>query len=85
MDIYNNSKCFSFLTETDKVELEKNKTHVSFLNGETIFKQEVLNPNIFFVISGYVKIYLEVGKFKRINICIAQSGDFFIVGLIQHR
>jgi CRP-like cAMP-binding protein len=57
-------------------ELIKNKTQITYLKGETIFKQGAFAPYIIFIIRGLVKVYLQTGFEKQINISLANSGDF---------
>lgn len=56
--------------------LQENKTRVSYLKGENIFKQGAFAPYIIFVVEGLVKVYLQTGYEKQINISLAKSGDF---------
>lgn len=76
MDNCDNFNCFSFLSEEEIALLEEKKTQVEFSPNELIFKQGGLSSHIFLVYSGYVKLQLEVSKFKRLNIYLAQKGDF---------
>lgn len=56
--------------------LDKNKTKIAYLKGENIFKQGAFAPYVIYIVSGLVKIYLQTGYDKQINISIAKSGDF---------
>lgn len=56
--------------------LEKNKTQITYLKGETIFKQGAFAPYVIYVVKGLIKVYLQTGYEKQINISLAQSGDF---------
>lgn len=56
--------------------LEEHKTNLSYLKGENIFKQGAFAPYIIYVISGLVKVYVQTGFEKQINIGLARSGDF---------
>jgi CRP/FNR family transcriptional regulator, polysaccharide utilization system transcription regulator len=56
--------------------LTKNKTRISYLKGETIFKQGAFAPYVLFVLSGLVKVYLQTGYDKQVNISLARTGDF---------
>lgn len=58
------------------VDLKEHKTRVQYLKGENIFKQGAFAPYIIYVIKGLVKIYLQTGIDKQINIGIAKTGDF---------
>lgn len=52
------------------------KTKITYLRGENIFKQGAFAPYVIYVESGLVKVYLQTGYDKQINISIARSGDF---------
>lgn len=60
----------------DFTSLDEHKTRISYLKGENIFKQGAFAPYIIYVVSGLVKIYLQTGYNKQINIGLAKSGDF---------
>jgi len=70
------SDCFSNLPQQDINFLNKSKIQVSYLKGETIFKQGAFAPHVLFVNKGLALVYLQVGKSKRININIARKGDY---------
>ena len=57
-------------------QLAQNKTRITYLKGETIFKQGAFAPYILFVVQGLVKVYLQTGYEKQINISLAKTGDF---------
>lgn len=56
--------------------LNQHKTKITYLKGENIFKQGAFAPYIIYIVSGLVKVYLQTGYDKQINISIAHSGDF---------
>ncbi len=56
--------------------LNKHKTNITYLKGENIFKQGAFAPYVIYVVKGLVKVYLQTGYDKQINISIAKSGDF---------
>ena len=56
--------------------LAQNKTRISYLKGETIFKQGAFAPYVLFVVNGLIKVYLQTGYDKQMNISIAKTGDF---------
>ena len=67
------------LKEINLVQLEvlsENKTRVSYLKGENIFKQGAFAPYVIYVVEGLVKVYLQTGIDKQINISLAKTGDF---------
>lgn len=56
--------------------LAQNKTQISYLQGENIFKQGAFSPYVIYVVKGLVKVYLQTGYDKQINIGLAGSGEF---------
>jgi CRP/FNR family transcriptional regulator len=56
--------------------LAQNKTRISYLKGETIFKQGAFAPYVLFVVQGLIKVYLQTGYDKQMNISLAKTGDF---------
>jgi len=70
------SGCFNNLPREEIEFLSANKTQVSYLKGETIFKQGAFAPHVLFVNKGLALIYLQIGKSKQINIYIARQGDY---------
>lgn len=52
------------------------KTRVEYLKGETIFKQGAFAPYVMYVVEGLVKVYLQTGVDKNMNISIAPEGTF---------
>lgn len=57
-------------------DLQEHKTRVQYLRGENIFKQGAFAPYVIYVVEGFVKVYLQTGFDKQINISIAKPGDF---------
>jgi len=85
-NIENISGCFKNLPPEDIAFLSENKIQVSYLKGENIFKQGAFAPHVLFVNKGLATVYLQVGKSKRINISIAQPGDFIAFSsLFEHK
>ena len=56
--------------------LNQHKTKIIYLKGENIFKQGAFAPYVIYTVSGLVKVYLQTGYDKQINISIARSGEF---------
>ena len=52
------------------------KIQLNYLQGETLFKQGAFAPYVMFVIDGLVKVYLQTGSNKQINIRLAVEGDY---------
>ena len=68
-----NNQHFNF---DDLTELNAHKTQITYLKGENIFKQGAFAPYVIYVVKGLVKVYLQTGYDKQINISLAKSGDF---------
>lgn len=56
--------------------LDAYKTRVQYLKGETIFKQGAFAPYVMYVVEGVVKVYLQIGIDKNMNISVATEGEF---------
>lgn len=56
--------------------LNEHKTRVQYFKGENIFKQGAFAPYVIYVMNGLVKVYLQTGFNKQINIGISKPGDF---------
>ncbi len=74
--IENTSGCFQKLDPESLEILNDKKTQISYLKGETIFKQGAFASHVLFVNQGLVRVYLQTGGHKQLNIRIAQRGDF---------
>src|SRR5690554_963136 len=57
-------------------KLEKSKTRISYLKGETLFKQGAFAPYILYIVKGLVKVYLQTGYDRQVNLSLARSGEF---------
>jgi CRP/FNR family transcriptional regulator len=73
---FNQIENLHHLLPEDLKSLTENKTQISYLQGENIFKQGAFSPYIIYVVEGLIKVYLQTGYDKQINIGLAQSGDF---------
>jgi len=70
------SSCFKDLSREELEFLDQKVTQLTYLKGENLFKQGAFAPYVLYVIDGIVKIYLQTGYDKQLNIRIAKSGDF---------
>ena len=71
-----NSDENKFFTLDDFAELKNHKTQITYLKGENIFKQGAFAPYVIYVVKGLIKVYLQTGYDKQINISLAKTGDF---------
>jgi CRP/FNR family transcriptional regulator len=77
MAVLGNDKTnFEQMFPEDLKIMEGNKTKIAYLKGENIFKQGAFAPYVIYIVSGLVKVYLQTGYDKHINIGIAQKGEF---------
>ncbi len=65
-----------FFTLDDFTKLKQHKTQITYLKGENIFKQGAFAPYVLYVVKGLIKVYLQTGYDKQINISLAKTGDF---------
>jgi CRP/FNR family transcriptional regulator, polysaccharide utilization system transcription regulator len=70
------SKCFQFLFSDDLEFINSRKKQVNYLKGEQIFKQGAFAPYILYVVEGLVKVFLQMGSARQLNIDLAKHGDF---------
>lgn len=62
--------------------LKESKTRLTYFKGETIFKQGAFSPYVIYIIEGLVKISLQTGPGKQINLRLAGRGDFLALSAI---
>ncbi|MFO7868325.1 MAG: Crp/Fnr family transcriptional regulator [Bacteroidales bacterium] len=70
------SPCFRNLPKEEITGLYTHKTQITYLPHETILKQGAFASHVLFVNSGLVRVFLQTGAQKHINIRIARQGDF---------
>ncbi|MBA7519842.1 cAMP-activated global transcriptional regulator CRP [subsurface metagenome] len=70
------SQCFQHLYPGELDFISDKKTQLTYLQGENLFKQGAFAPYVMYIVDGLVKIYLQTGSKKQINIRLAKSGDF---------
>ncbi len=71
-----NNSIFDDLTAGQQEFLSYKKKQLTYLKGENIFKQGAFAPYVIYIHSGLVKVYLQTGYEKQINISVAKPGDF---------
>jgi CRP/FNR family transcriptional regulator len=76
MASFENNTNFGQMFPEDLKILSQYKTKITYLKGENIFKQGAFAPYIIYIVSGLVKVYLQTGYDRQINISMAKSGDF---------
>jgi CRP/FNR family transcriptional regulator len=68
--------CFQLISKQELESLSEKRTQLSYMKGETVFKQGAFSPHVLFIQSGLIKVYLQTGKSKVQNLWMARSGDF---------
>ncbi len=68
--------CFRNLSAGDLAFLSDKKTQLTYAGGENIFKQGAFAPYVMLILRGLVKVYLQTGASRQINIRLAHTGDF---------
>jgi CRP/FNR family transcriptional regulator len=74
--------CFHLISREDFDTLHRNRRQLTYDRGENIFKQGALAPHVLFIQTGLVKVYLETGVKKHLNLWISRSGDFLAFSTI---
>lgn len=68
--------CFRDL-KTEELELiSSGKTELTYLAGENLFKQGAFSTHVLLIMDGLVKLYLQTGRDKQLNLQLAKAGDF---------
>ncbi|MBN2262063.1 MAG: Crp/Fnr family transcriptional regulator [Prolixibacteraceae bacterium] len=70
------SKCFQHLFPHELDFISSKKKQLMYAQSENIFKQGAFSPYVIYVVDGLIKLHLQTGNNKRINIKIAKTGDF---------
>lgn len=70
------SKCFQHLFPHELDFINSKKKQLIYTQGENIFKQGAFSPYVLYVVDGLIKLHLQTGNKKRINLKIAKTGDF---------
>lgn len=75
-DFKSETNNFDDLYPAELAKLGKHKTQITYLKGENIFKQGAFAPYVIYVVEGLIKVYLQTGYDKQVNISLAKTGDF---------
>lgn len=69
-------ECFTELFPEELMLLEGKRTQLLYQKGENLIKQGAFATHVIYVIDGLVKLYLQTGVGRKINIRLAHKGDF---------
>lgn len=70
------SKCFQYLFPDELEFINSKKIQITYLKGETIYKQGAFAPYVLYVVDGLVRVFLQTGSAKQLNIRLTKQGDF---------
>lgn len=68
--------CFRDLSPQELQQINTGKTELTYLAGENLFKQGAFSTHLLLITEGLVKVYLQTGRDKQLNLQLAQAGDF---------
>ncbi|MFZ5431274.1 MAG: Crp/Fnr family transcriptional regulator [Bacteroidota bacterium] len=68
--------CFRELYPEELKLIDEKRTQLVYRKGENLLKQGAFATHVIYVIDGLVKLYLQTGANKQINIRLARRGDF---------
>ncbi|MEA5063858.1 MAG: Crp/Fnr family transcriptional regulator [Bacteroidia bacterium 43-41] len=68
--------CFRDLKPEELTLISSGKTELTYLTGEILFKQGAFSTHVLLVMDGLVKVYLQTGRDKQLNLQLAKPGDF---------
>jgi len=74
--IEDTSNCFQTLYPEELKFISDKKKQLDYVKGEQIFKQGAFANHVMYVIDGLVKISLQTGFDKQLNIRLAHTGEF---------
>ena len=74
--------CFHLISREEFETLNRKQTELTYEKGEHIFKQGAFAPHVLFIQTGLVKVYLQTGIKKHLNLWIARRGDFLAFSTI---
>lgn len=68
--------CFRDLKPDELELISSGKAELTYLAGEILFKQGAFSTHVLLVLDGLVKVYLQAGRDKQLNLQLAKKGDF---------
>ncbi len=68
--------CFHHLFPDDSEYFNNKKQQLTYSKGENVCKQGAFAPYVMYVYEGLIKVYLETGNGKNINLRLIRCGEF---------
>ncbi len=75
-NIEDSANCFATLYPEELEFIRDKKKQLEYSRGEQIFKQGAFSPYVMYIIDGLVKVSLQTGFDKQMNIRLARTGEF---------
>jgi len=72
----NDGTCFHNLFPEDSEYFNNKKQQLTYAKGENICKQGAFAPYVMYVFDGLIKIFLETGNGRNINLRLIKCGEF---------
>lgn len=70
------ANCFAVLYPEELEFLRDKKTQLAYAKNEQIFKQGAFAPHVIYINDGLVKVSIQTGFDKQLNIRLARTGEF---------
>ena len=80
----NRSSCFNELSINELNKVSQNKTEITYKKGETIIKQNSFTSHIYFIKSGWAKVYIE-NNAKNLIVELAGKGTMLGITSLNHK
>ncbi len=75
-NIEDSANCFNDLYPEELEFIRDKKKQLEYARLEQIFKQGAFSPHVIYIIDGLVKVSIQTGFDKQMNIRIAKTGEF---------
>lgn len=74
--IEDSAHCFDVLYPAELEFIRDKKKQLGYARSEQIFKQGAFAPHVIYIIDGLVKVSIQTGFDKQMNIRVAKTGEF---------
>lgn len=81
-NIEDSANCFTDLYPEELEFIRDKKKQLGYARSEQIFKQGAFSPHVIYIIDGLVKVSIQTGFDKQMNIRIAKTGEFLAFSAI---
>ena len=70
------SQCFQQLFPSEREFINDKKIQLTYYQSENLFKQGAFSPYVMYIVEGLVRLFLQTGPNKYVNIALATTGEF---------